>query len=227
MGVVVALSKVADGSMYDRTQPEDQKVIENRATWLHSHGFSLDDATRLYITYGDDKTYKKYLEVNASDMGKGMRANDIEWADALVTTIPGQVLFLPVADCIATTFYDEAHGVLMLSHLGRHSLEVNGAVESVRYLQTHYDSKPEDIQVWLSASISKDAYPITKLDGKGMKEVIHEQLAKAGIVPEHIIEDAADTGTNPEYFSHSEFLKGNKPSDGCHAMMAVITSPQS
>lgn len=227
MGVVVALSKVADGSMYDRTQPEDQAVITNRATWLHSLGFSLDDASRLYITYGDDKTYKKYLEVNATDMGKGMRANDIEWADALVTTTPGQVLFLPVADCIATTLYDETHGVLMLSHLGRHSLEVNGAFESVRYLQSHYGSKPEEIRVWLSASISKDAYPITKLEGRGMKEVIYGQLAQAGILAKHITDDSADTGTHPDYFSHSEFLKGGKPTDGCHAMMAVMTSPQS
>jgi copper oxidase (laccase) domain-containing protein len=110
----------------------------------------------------------------------------------------------------------------MLSHLGRHSLEVNGGVKSVEYLQSHYGSKPEDIHVWLSASIGKDKYPILKLDNKGMKEVVHEQLRTAGILPENIIDDVADTGVHPEYFSHSEFLKGNKPEDGCHAMAAYI-----
>ncbi len=222
MSVWVALSKVEDGSMYNREDPENQEVIWNREAWLNPYGLKLDDATRLYITYGEDKTYTKYHETDASEKGKGMRGNDIEPADALVTTTPGQVLFLPVADCIAAALYDEKNGVLMLSHLGRHSLEVNGGVQSVAYLKEHYGSKPEDLQVWLSASIGKDTYPILKLDNKGMKEVVHEQLHAAGILPENIVDDIANTGVHPEYFSHSEFLKGNKTEDGCHAMMAAI-----
>ena len=60
MSVWVALSKVEDGSMYNREDPENQEVIWNREAWLNPYGLKLDDATRLYITYGEDKTYTKY-----------------------------------------------------------------------------------------------------------------------------------------------------------------------
>lgn len=222
MGVYVALSKVADGSMYNRKDAKDASVIANRKVWLESQGYSIDDATRLYITYDEGNSYTKYHVTDAHEQGLGMRDNDIEHADALVTKTPGQILFLPVADCIATTFYDEKNGVLMLSHLGRQSLEAQGGVESVKYLQAQYGSRPEDLKVWLSASIGKDTYPIFKLDNKGMKEAIHEQLASIGVLSENIIEDTANTGTDAGYYSYSEYLKGNKPEDGCHAMMAVI-----
>ena len=208
--------------MYNRNDPKDAQIIANRKAWLASEGYSLEDATRLYITYDEGNTYSKYRVIDAREKGRGMRDNDIEHADALVTTTPGQVLMLPVADCIATTLYDETNGVLMLSHLGRQSLEVQGGVKSVEFLKTQYGTKPQDLKVWLSASIGKDTYQIYKLDNKGMKETIHEQLSAAGVRPENINEDTSNTGSSDEYFSYSEFLKGNKPQDGCHAMMAVI-----
>jgi hypothetical protein len=55
-----------------------------------------------------------------------------------------------------------------------------------------------------------------------MKEAVLEQLETAGITPDNITDNPADTATDPNYYSHSEFLKGNKPTDGRFAMIAVM-----
>lgn len=223
MSVIVALSTVADGSMHNRNDPLDPEIIQNRTDWLASQGVDASEATRLLIRFeGDD--YCRYEVVGDSEQGLNMNDDDNFVADALVTTQPGHALLLPVADCIATTIYDPVNEVLMLTHLGRQSLEQNGGVQSVAFLVEQYGSNPSDLQVWTSPTINKDAYKIFKLDNKGMKEVFFEQMDEAGIRRENINDHVGDTGTDDAYFSYSEFLKGNKQVDGCHAMVAVMTA---
>lgn len=218
--VHVAISEVLDGSMYHPADQTNQAVIAARRAWLAKHDISLEHAVRVYISY-EDNDYCKYKVVDSTDAHRGMEASDMQYADALVTTTPNLALFLPVADCVATTLYDEAKGVLMLSHLGRHSLEQQGGQKSVAFLQTTYGSDPKDIKVWLGPAPGKQTYPIFALNGQGMKEAVFEQLQKAGITPEKIIDNDADTTIDPRYFSYSEYLKGNKP-EGRFAMVAIL-----
>ncbi len=223
MGVLVASSFVADGTMNDRTNPTNQAVTSNRRTWLTGQGVNIGDAVRVKITYDEpENDYCRYREVTSLNKGEGMFDGNVEPADALVTTEPGVALFLPIADCVATTFYDEVHGVLMLSHLGRQSLEQSGGVKSVEYLKEHYGVNPTILKVWLSATVNKEVYPIFKLDNKGMKEALYEQLLSVGIIEENIIDNKDDTATDSRYFSYSEFLKGNKSIDGTYAMITVM-----
>lgn len=223
MKVRVLTSAVIDGTQYNPDDFEDSEVIANRKKFLHDHGILVKDTTRVHITYfNGDETFVRYRSVGESDKGSGMLTGDVENSDALVTTIPGLALFLPVADCVATVLFDEQKGVLMLSHLGRHSLEQQGGQKSVQYLVDTYAVRPEDLKVWLGPAPNKEVYPIFKLNGQGMKEAVLEQLEKAGIKAQNIINNPADTATDPNYYSHSEFLKGNKPADGRFAMVAVM-----
>ena len=217
----VAISEVKDGNMYIPTDQTNHEIITTRIKWLKNQGISLENTTRLHISY-DTNDFCRYRVVDASHKGDGMRDAGGEFADALVTTTIGQALFLPVADCVATTILDEENGVLMLSHLGRHSLEQQGGVKSVEFLVKKFGSKPQNLKVWLGPAPNKDVYPIFKLHNQGMKEAVFEQLQKAGIELENIIDNDADTATDKRYFSYSEFLKGNKQSEGRFAMVAVL-----
>lgn len=221
MSVRVAFSTVAEGSMHNRRDPLDKAVLRNRERWLTSLHVLPNTTTRVLITYDGDN-YCRYKEVGLTEYGLNMKDDDGLFADALVTTTPGHALMLPVADCVATVLYDPEHEVLMLTHLGRQSLEQQGARRSVEYLERKYASRPQALQVWLSPTINKDAYPIFKLDNKGMKEALYEQLADAGVLPAQVTDIDADTGTDARYYSYSEYLKGNKPEDGCHAVVAVL-----
>jgi copper oxidase (laccase) domain-containing protein len=221
MDPIVAVSTVADGSMFDRKDPGDPNVIENRKTFLAAHTITLDQTTRLKVTFDTDD-FCRYSEASPTMKSEGMRGNLEVPYDALVTTEPNHALFLPLADCVGATFYDPAHHVLGLAHLGRHSLEQQGAQKFVEYLQARYNSEPGDIRVWLGPAPGKDVYPIWALDNKGMKEVTFEQLHTAGILDENIIDNPAETDKDQNYFSYSEFLKGHRENDGDHAMVAMM-----
>jgi copper oxidase (laccase) domain-containing protein len=218
---IVAISKVVDGNMLTPDNTRFEAVIKNREAWLTTLGIDVSNTTRIGITY-DQPDFCRYRIVDASAKGDGMNGPVSQPVDALVVTEPGHALFLPVADCVATVLYDQEHGVLMLSHLGRHSLEQQGGVRSVQFLQQQFGSRPAALKVWLAPSPSKQAYPIFALNNNGMKEVVFEQLAEAGVNLENIIDNSADTSTNPEYFSHTAFLKGNKDEDGRFAMVAML-----
>lgn len=226
---VVVISTVADGSMYNRKDLFDAAVIENREAYLGQHAITISDATRVHPNANqraevDHETdWCRYVEVSAESKGLGMRGNDSPAADALITKDANHALLLPVADCVGATIYDPIHHVLMLSHLGRHSLEQQGGIRSVEHLVNTYGSNPEDLLVWFTPAPNKIVFPIWALDNKGMKEVAFEQMAAAGILQKNITDNPADTATDPTYFSYSEYLKGNRTEDGDHAMVAVMT----
>lgn len=224
VSVIVAHSHVADGSMLNREDGRDLEVFNNRQKWLNTVGINPTTAFRLCLSYEGNDDFCRYREVSPTDVPVTEFDASNDEADALVTTQPGIALFLPLADCIGAVFYDEEHGVLMMSHLGRHSLEQNGGVKSVEYLVENYDSNPAMLKVWLSAAVSKASYKIYALDYKGMKEALHEQLEAAGIVLENIEDNLDETDMHDDYYSHSQYLKGNATENGRHAFAAMMTS---
>ncbi len=221
MKVSVALSTVQNGSMYTPADQNDPLVINNRTQWLRNNNLSMAQATRVHVTY-DSPDFCQYRTVGENDFLDGMSGEASARADALVTTTPGHILFLPVADCVAATMFDEEHGVLMLSHLGRHSLEQQGGMKSIEYLVEHFNTNPKVVRVWLSPAPSKRAYPLFGLGNSGMKEAVFTQLEQAGVVRSNIIDNPAETDLDDRYFSHTAFLKGKKKSDGRFAMAAVM-----
>lgn len=219
--VYVGISEVKDGTMYIPSEQANEEVIRNRSEWLQQQSIQLADTTRVHVSYETDD-FCRYKMIDEAAKGEGMISASPEHVDALVTTKPGHALFLPIADCVATTLFDEEHGVLMLSHLGRHSLEQNGGVRSVAFLVEHFQTDPSKLKVWLSPAPNKDVYPIFKLDNQGMKEAVFAQLDQAGVKRENITDNPADTATDDRFFSFSEFKKGNKPTEGRFAMVAVM-----
>lgn len=221
---MLAVSTIADGTMANRHNPTDPVKQANREYWLASLHISVDHTTLVQMAY-DRPDYCRYRTVGPAEYGAGMRGDTTETADALVTTTPGQALFLPLADCIGAVLYDAVHGVLMLSHLGRHNLEQHGALRSVEYLQQHFTTDPSALRVWLSPAVGKGSYQIFSLDNKGLKEAAHEQLAIAGVPAKAITDYDFDTAAHPDYFSHSQFLKGEGP-DGRFAVVAMMQPPR-
>ena len=228
--LTVAISTVADGSMFNRHDHHDERIITNRERWLAQHHITLDQTTRLDVNANQrdkelhETNWCQYKEVARTDKGHGMSGDDIFVADSIITRDLDHALFLPVADCVGAIFYDPTNKILMLSHLGRHSLEQQGGEKSVAHLVQHYGSDPTDILVWLTPAPSKESYPIWALDNKGMKEVMFEQLATAGIRKEHITDNPTETDKDPAYFSYSEYLQDRRAEDGDHAIVAMMTA---
>jgi copper oxidase (laccase) domain-containing protein len=223
--VRVGVSSKADGNMKFGVA-NDTETVKNREAFLESVGIPIEDTTVVAITYDTDN-FAKYRIATDGEKGKEMKHHgDVEHADALVTLAPHHALFLPLADCVGAVLYDAAHGALMVSHLGRHSVEENGARKSVQYLQQVALTDPATLKVWLSPGVGKTSYPLHTFEGKSLHEVITKQLLEAGVLSENIENAGINTAETDEYYSHSEFLKGNETDAGRFAVVAMMMDVQ-
>lgn len=219
--LVIACSTVADGSMKIGQSSSPQDIHDNRERFLAGNTMSMDASILVPLTYGGDN-YRRYFTVDASHAGEGITKDTTMEADGLLTTTKGLALFLPLADCIGTVLYDPQTGCLMLTHLGRHNLEQDGGKASVDYMIQQCGSDPAAIEAWLSPAAGATNYPLFAFDNRSMHEVAIEQLHAAGVTADHIQASSIDTTTDPRYFSHSQFLKGNRETDGRFAVAAMI-----
>jgi hypothetical protein len=221
MNVLVEVSKVIDGNMLIRNDLGNIQVRSNRQSFLAKHNIDMKQTTCVNIVY-DGNNYKRYYEVSELHKGNGMYNDDNVAADALVTRTSNHALFLPIADCVGAAIFDPTKNILMLSHLGRHSLEQNGGFESINFLIKHYNCNPSDLLVWLTPAPGPDVYPMFAFNDRSIKSVIFQQLLVAGVQEANITDNPADTSKDPDYFSHSEFLKYNQPEDGRYAIVAMM-----
>lgn len=215
------MSDMSDGSM-SKAVSDDEKT-RNRRTFLDEQGIGIDQSVLVHLTYGTDN-YRRYMVIDTDFAGDGVVCEPSIEVDALFTTSNDIALFLPVADCIAAVLYDPVHTVIGLAHLGRHNLEQFGGSEIVRYMQSEFESQPEDIVVWLSPAAGKSNYPLYGFDSRSLHEVVAEQLLTAGVSELNISIDSRDTTLDSTLFSHSEFLKGNRQTDGRHAVVCKMKS---
>jgi copper oxidase (laccase) domain-containing protein len=220
--IVVGVSSVDDGNMRFAFGDENE-TRQNRVTFLQQLDIDPIQSTLLQVSYEDTTDFTRYRIVDDEHQGEGMLApvSDLH-ADALVVTRPDHALFLPIADCIGAVIYDPELHVMMVSHLGRHSVEAEGALKSVRYLEQEFGSVPADLKIWLSPAVGSDSYPLHAFNDRSLQEVVCGQLESAGVGLEQIEASDIDTAEDDNYFSHSEYLAGNQMTDSRFAIVAMM-----
>lgn len=220
MNLYTAISTVADGSMKS-TDRSYASVLPARKAFLDKHGISPDDTTLVQLVYeGDD--YCRYRTLTDEDKGDGITRSASIVADALVVNRPDHALFLPLADCIGAVIHDPTKNVLMLSHLGRHNLEQNGGSACIEYLVRKHAVNPADLTVWLSPAAGSEQYPLYTFDNRSLHDVAIEQLVTTGIYPSNIAPSPINSAADQNYFSHSQYLKGNRPTEGRFTVVALL-----
>ena len=99
--------------------------------------------------------------ITTGDRGRGAQADEdaIPGTDALVTSDPGVVLTVMVADCVPIVLYDPVAHVLACVHAGWRGTVARvseAAVETMRIL----GAKPETVIAGLGPAISPDRYQV-------------------------------------------------------------------
>jgi copper oxidase (laccase) domain-containing protein len=220
--IIAGMSSTRDGNIGFLRGDYDQ-TLQNRLKFLAKVGIDPYHTTLLRVTYENTEHFSRYHIVEDKDKAIGMFDVSYELvADALVTTQFGHALFLPLADCGGAIIYDAKQRILMVSHLGRHSTEEQGALKSVHYLVDTFHSQLDDLLVWLSPAVGKAAYPLKNMEGKSLHEVLLGQFLAANIPKNNIEVCPVDTAIDSNYFSHSQFLKGDSSKDGRFAIIAMM-----
>ena len=170
-----------------------------------------------------------------ADAGNGItRPSVYDDIDGLATDIPGIALVTFYADCVPLYFVDPVHRAIGLAHSGWRGTVAGMGACMVRYMQEHFNSRPEELVAAIGPSICVDCYEVSEEVAEQFREGFPEDvlqpgkapgkyqldlwkanqsiLLRAGIPPEHMAVTNVCTCHNPEYlFSHraSHGQRGN------------------
>lgn len=221
--IVAGISSAEDGNMRYKvfgSNETNEDIAKHQSNFLSQLGIAADQAVMVYVSYESDD-FTRYSSVTEADKGRGLKVpGEMNPADALATNTSGVALFLPLADCVGAILYDPLRHALMVSHLGRHSTIQDGARKSVEYLATQYGCEPNDLQIWLSPSVSQCSYKMDYFDyaqDENWRPFCQEaddgvyldiagynrqSFIDSGVQPGNIQVCDIDTATDPNYPSH-------------------------
>lgn len=194
---------------------------QNRIAFLQRHHINPEDTTLHTLSYGGND-FNRYLTLDNTAKGDGILRNSTVDADAVVVTKSNHAILLPLGDCVGAVIHDPTKNILMISHLGRHNLEQYGGTKCIQYLINNYGVNPSMLIVQLSPAAGGKNYPLHAFNNRSMHDVTTEQLVAAGVSTENIAPSTIDTTAHADYYSHSEYLKGNRDKDGRFAIVAVM-----
>ncbi|MFB6229641.1 MAG: peptidoglycan editing factor PgeF [Salinibacter sp.] len=142
------------------------------------------------------------------------------FCDGLVTTTPGLLLAIAVADCAAVLLADPAHGVAGACHAGWRGAAAGIATRTVATM-TDRGAAPARIRAYVGPCLSQAAFEVgpevaRRFDDAvvahpddadrphvDLKGALHRQLERAGVPPEAIeVSERCTLQETDDFFSH-------------------------
>ena len=145
------------------------------------------------------------------------QVNTTEVADGLITTIPGIVIGVKVADCCGVLVHDPVRGAVAAIHSGWRGTASNIVGNAIQCMNSYAGSNAQDLRVWLSPCASGEHYEVGEdvfnaLPGhcmpKGQKwlfdntQAITDQCVYAGVTRENVAVFGSCTMTHELWHSY-------------------------
>lgn len=172
-----------------------------------------------------EQTHSNHVHVcTSSDSGAGFDNHpQLMNYDAIVTNLPDQYLLIRTADCTPILFYDTQTDSIGAAHSGREGTRKNIAGKVILSMQAAYNTRPENVKVWIGAGICKQHYEVSpaiwdefaitcrlnsvNIDSSDapyldIQDVILQQLIQAGINRDNIRLNTICTYESQLHFSY-------------------------
>lgn len=201
---------------------DEERVVRNRERLAAALG-----ADRADLVFCDQVHRPAVTVVTGEHGGRGFtdRADAIPATDALVTTEPGLVLVVMVADCVPLVLFDPGSGVLAAVHAGWAGT-VQGVTTAAVRTMTGLGADPARIVAGIGPSIAPARYQVgddvraraQEAFGRRAPEVIRPdgagrwlfdlwraneiQLQEAGVPADRVERADLDTGPGTPFYSH-------------------------
>ncbi len=203
---------------------DEHLVVENRRRAARTVGADLEDLVFCCQTHG-----RAVARVSAADRGRGAStsATAVEGVDALVTTDPGPVLVMMVADCVPIALYSPRAQVAAAVHSGWRGTVRRVAAAAVEEMSRlgaepdeivaaigpavdprHYEVGPEVMEAAAKCfagetdGVLSPADPVADTYLFDLWEANRRILVEAGVRPECILLAGVPTGGDGPFFSH-------------------------
>lgn len=122
--------------------------------------------------------------------------------DGLITSVPGLLLGIYVADCGAVFIADSRNGVCALLHSGKKGSELGITSRALRLMAERFGSRPADLHVQLAPCIRPPAYEID------FAAQIRQQALDFGVPPTQLHDCGICTSSDPERYYSYRIEKG-------------------
>jgi len=197
----IGISKKKDGSM--------KNSLENRFLFFKNKG--LDSKIRISAGLA----HKNKVSI-VDNINKNQSIPD---CDALITNQNKFLLTITVADCLPIYFYNKNKKIVALAHAGWRGVNSKIAKEVINIFINHYDSNPNDIEVFIGPHI-KDCHFEVKDDVSSqfkisdsvirdkktyinLSKIVREQLLQLNINNDNInTSDECTYCLSDKYFSY-------------------------
>lgn len=135
---------------------DERQVVRNRIRVADALDASLDD-----FVFCDQAHLPNVAVVTDEDRGRGTHsaADAIARTDALVTTAPGIVLVVMVADCVPLVLHDPVAGVLACVHAGWRGT-VAKVTEAALTAMASLGARPRDVIAGIGPGIAPGRYQV-------------------------------------------------------------------
>ena len=173
---------------------EREEVVARLSPWHTASAQALAPGARLLTAQQVHGAGVAYVTSESPAQTAGV--------DGLVTSDPGVLLGIYVADCCAIYFADQRTGAVGLSHSGKKGSELGIAAETLRLMAQQFGTRAEDVVVQLSPCIRPPAYEID------FASQIRTTCAAAGVPPQQIHDDLTCTSTDLSRFYSYRMEKG-------------------
>ncbi|MBN2854587.1 peptidoglycan editing factor PgeF [Patescibacteria group bacterium] len=162
------------------------------------------------------------------------KSKSIPDCDALITNQNKYLLTITIADCLPIYFYDKSKKIIALAHAGWRGVVSNIAWEVINVFISHYNSKPNDIEVFIGPHIkdchfevkddvasqfkTSDSIIINQKIYINLAKIVREQLFELGLRDDNIkITEECTYCLSDKYFSY----RRDKPEE-LETMIAYI-----
>lgn len=137
--------------------------------------------------------------------------------DAMITDQKGIALAVMVADCIPILMYDARTSSIAAIHAGRKGTQLNIVAKTLHAMHQRFGTKPEEVSVYMGASIGVCCYEVGLEVTRGLEKVLHVKnnryfldlplanynaLLEAGVKALAIHRQEVCTCCNEDYFSY-------------------------
>lgn len=194
------------------TGDDREIVLQNRAVWSSSLGFSLDSV------YYAGQVHGTHVEsVDAEHYESGIRFS--HQTDALITNLRNVPLVILTADCIPVIIYDPVSRAVGAVHAGWKGSFGRITAITLNEMNRKYGTEAKDCRVWIAAGICNRCYEVSPeladtfknefgdrvVNGRllNLPRVNQIQLIESGVIPENISMTKQCTYENKvDFYSH-------------------------
>ena len=118
----------------------------------------------------------------------GMRKEELNGYDALVTSLPGCAVGIHTADCVPILMYNPQRRVVAAVHSGWKGTVQRISQKVLFVLKQHYGSRPEEVRVAIGPAIGPASFQVGeevvqffKEQGFPLEEIWHFQPGRSGV----------------------------------------------